>query len=81
MNDRSADNIQEFEVKPSSTWALILLVIICLVMIKVLGFVGALVTFGAYYWLKPKIGVLGAIILSTVLGLVSGFAVAFFILN
>ncbi len=81
MNDRIEENTEELEVKPSSTWALIPLVIICLVMIKVLGFIGALVTFGTYYWLKPKIGALGGIILSAVLGLVSGLVVAFLILN
>jgi hypothetical protein len=36
----------------------------------VFGLVGGLVTFGCYYWLKPKLGTWGAVAASGVIGVV-----------
>lgn len=46
------------------------------IVVKVFGLVGGLVTFGTYYWLKPKVGVWAAMGASGVLGAVAAFGVA-----
>ena len=40
------------------------------VLVKLFGLVGGLVTFGCYYWLKPKFGTFGAVAVSGVIGVV-----------
>ena len=39
--------------------------------VKLFDLMGGLVTFGAYYWLKPKLGTWGAVAASGVLGVVA----------
>jgi len=38
------------------------------IIVKLFGLVGGLVTFGCYYWLKPKLGTWGAVAVSSVIG-------------
>jgi cell division protein FtsW (lipid II flippase) len=40
------------------------------IIVKLFGLVGGLVTFGCYYWLKPKLGNWGAVAASGVIGTV-----------
>lgn len=52
----------------SSRWDWIWPTFAGVVAAKLFGFVGCLVIFGAYYWLKPKLGAWGAVAVSSVLG-------------
>lgn len=54
----------------SSSWDWILPSIAAVIIVKLFGLVGGLVTFGCYYWLKPKMGTWGAVALSGVIGVV-----------
>ncbi|KJG10729.1 hypothetical protein C0W96_02090 [Photobacterium kishitanii] len=63
------------EVKEVSRWGWIIPVIIGGILAKLFGLLGAAVTFGSYYLLQPKIGMLGATLLSTILGF--GSAIGF----
>ena len=47
-------------------WPTILAVII----VRLFGLVGGLVSFGSYYWLKPKLGTWGAVAASGAIGIV-----------
>jgi len=71
----------EAQAKAPSSWGWIVPGIIGMILARTLGLVGALVTIGSYFWLQPKIGTLGAIVLSAVLGIASGVGVSILILN
>ena len=72
MGDNKEINQNEDEVKEPSSWGWVVPGIIGMILGKTLGLIGALVTIGSYFWLQPKVGTLGSIALSTVLGVVSG---------
>lgn len=57
------------EKKPGS-WDWIWPSILAVIIVKLFGLVGGLVTFGSYYMLKPKIGTWGAVAASGVIGTV-----------
>ena len=42
--------------KKSGSWDWLWPSIVAVIIVKVFGLVGGLVTFGCYYWLKPKLG-------------------------
>lgn len=54
----------------SSSWDWVWPSIVALIIMKLFGVVGGLVTFGSYFWLKPKTGTWGAVAISGVLGLI-----------
>lgn len=56
--------------KKSGSWDWLWSSIVAVIIVKVFGLVGGLVTFGCYYWLKPKLGTWGAIAASGVIGVV-----------
>ncbi len=56
--------------KKSGSWDWLLPSIVAVIIVKVFGLVGGLVTFGCYYWLKPKLGTWGAVAASGVIGVV-----------
>lgn len=56
--------------KKSGSWDWLWPSILAVVIVKVFGLVGGLVTFGCYYWLKPKLGPWGAVAASGVIGVV-----------
>ena len=56
--------------KKSGSWDWLWPSIVAVIIVKVFGLVGGLVTFGCYYWLKPKLGTWGAIAASGVIGVV-----------
>jgi hypothetical protein len=56
--------------KKSGSWDWLWPSILAVVIVKVFGLVGGLVTFGCYYWLKPKLGTWGAVAASGVIGVV-----------
>ena len=56
--------------KKSGSWDWLGPSIVADILVKVFGLVGGLVTFGCYYWLKPKLGTWGAVAASGVIGVV-----------
>ena len=68
--------------KKSDSWGWLWPYIVTVITIKFFGIAGGLVTFGSYYWLKPKLGAWDAVIASGVIGagfsFVAGFAIGFF---
>lgn len=56
--------------KKSGSWDWIWPSILAVIIVKLFGLVGGLVTFGCYYWLKPKLGTWGAVAASGVIGAV-----------
>jgi hypothetical protein len=58
------------EKKSSGSWDWIWPSILAVIIVKLFGLVGGLVTFGCYYWLKPKLGTWGAVAASGVIGAV-----------
>jgi len=57
--------------KKSGSWNWIWPSILAVIIVKLFGLVGGLVTFGSYYILKPKIGTWGAVAASGVIGTVA----------
>ncbi|MCO4240591.1 hypothetical protein ACFOW3_05300 [Acidovorax facilis] len=56
--------------RKSGSWDWLWPSIVAVIIVKVFGLVGGLVTFGCYYWLKPKLGTWGAVAVSSVIGVV-----------
>ncbi len=56
--------------KKSGSWDWLWPSIVAVIIFKVFGIVGGLVSFGCYYWLKPKLGTWGAVAASGVIGVV-----------
>lgn len=57
--------------KKSGAWDWLWPSLAAVIIVKLFGLVGGLVTFGCYYWLKPKLGTWGAIAASSVVGVVA----------
>ncbi|MCF1457306.1 MAG: hypothetical protein LPH21_07005 [Shewanella sp.] len=81
MEKERNTEVQETEAKEPSSWGWVIPGIIGIILAKTLGLVGAVVTIASYFWLQPKIGTLGSILVSVVLGVVSGIGAAMLILN
>ena len=62
------------EAKKSNSWDWLWPAIAAVVIVRLFGVVGGLVTFGAYYLLKPKLGTWGAVALAGVIGVVAAIA-------
>jgi hypothetical protein len=62
--------------KPASSWDWVLPAIVGFVLVKLSGLLGVLICFGAYYFLKPKIGKWGAIAASAGIVVVAGLGLA-----
>ena len=56
--------------KKSGSWDWLWPSIVAVIIVKLFGLVGGLVTFGCYYWLKPKLGTWGAVAVSGFIGVV-----------
>ena len=56
--------------KKSGSWDWLWPTIMAVIIVRLFGLVGGLVTFGCYYWLKPKLGTWGAVAASGFIGLV-----------
>lgn len=59
MSDEESSAPTVSEAKKSSSWDWLWPAIAAVVIVRLFGVVGGLVTFGAYYLLKPKLGDLG----------------------
>lgn len=81
MEKEQNTEVQDSKVKEPSSWGWIIPGIIGMILAKTVGLIGAIVTIGSYFWLQPKIGTLGSILLSAVLGGGSGVGAAMLILN
>ncbi len=71
MNNEGLNTPVDNAPKKSSSWDWIWPSIVAVIIVKLFGLVGGLVTIGAYYWLKPKLGTWGAVAASGVLGAVA----------
>ena len=69
------------EEEKGSIWDWVLPAIIAYITMKLFGVLGGIVTLVAYYWLKPKLGIFGAVVSSGAIGLVVGAALYFFIIQ
>ena len=76
MSNEQSDTPVVNETKKSSSWDWIWPTIVAVVIVKLFGLVGGLVTIGGYYWLKPKLGTLGAVVESGVVGVVGAIGVS-----
>jgi hypothetical protein len=56
--------------KKSSAWDWLWPSLVAIIIFKVFGVVGGLVSFGCYYGLKPRLGTWGAVAASGVIGMV-----------
>ena len=56
--------------KKSGSWDWLWPSFVAVIIVKLFGLVGGLVTFGCYYWLKPKLGTWGAVAASGIIGAV-----------
>ena len=81
MEKEQNTEVQKNEVKEPSSWGWIIPGIIGMILAKTLGLIGALVTIASYFWLQPKLGTLGSILLSAVLGVASGAGATMLVLN
>lgn len=73
MINEEANTPADNAPKKSNSWDWIWPSIVGVIIAKLFGIVGCLVTIGAYYWLKPKLGPWGAVATSCVLGVVTAF--------
>jgi len=60
--------------KKSGSWDWLWPSILAVIIVKLFGFVGGMVAFGCYYWLKPKFGTWGAVAVSGIIGVVVALA-------
>ena len=81
MKKEESTEVQESEVKEASSWGWIIPGVIGMILAKTLGVIGGFVTIASYFWLQPKIGTLGSILLSAVLGVGAGVGATILILN
>ena len=56
------------EQSKSNSWDWLWPAIMAVIIVRLFGIVGGLVTFACYYWLKPKLGTFGAVAVSGVAG-------------
>jgi hypothetical protein len=56
------------EKKSGGSWDWLWSCIVAVIIVKLFGLVGGLVTFGCYYWFKPKLGTWGAVAASGIIG-------------
>ena len=62
------------ESKKSSSWDWLWPSIAAVIIVKLFGLVGGLVTFGMYFWLNPKLGTWGAVAAAGIVGVVAALA-------
>lgn len=73
MSDEESSASTTSEAKKSSSWDW-LWPAIAVIIFRLFGVIGGLVTFGAYYLLKPKLGTWGAVAVANVIGVVAAIA-------
>ena len=75
-NEESTTSVDATTKKDNGSWDWLWLGIASFIIVKLFGLVGGLVTFGAYFWLKPRIGVWGAVAAAVALGVISAISLA-----
>ena len=73
MNNEKSGAPAAIEPKKSSSWDWLWPSIAAVVIVRLFGLVGGLVTFGMFYWLKPKLGTWGAVALAGIIGVAAAF--------
>lgn len=74
MSNQESNARVAIEPKKSSSWDWLWPSIAAVIIVKLFGVVGGLVTFGMYYWLKPKFGTWGAVAVAGIVGVVAALA-------
>ena len=74
MSNEESSAPAAIEPKKSSSWDWLWPSIAGVIIVKLFGLVGCLVTFGMYYWLKPKLGTWGAVAVAGIVGVVAALA-------
>ncbi len=74
MSNEESSASTTSEPKKSSSWDWLWPAIAAVVIFRLFGVVGGLVTFGVYYLLKPKLGTWGAVAVAGVIGVVAAIA-------
>lgn len=72
MSNEESSTPTVSEAKKSSSWDWLWPSIAAVIIIRLFGVVGGLVTLGAYYFLKPKLGTWGAVIVASIIGVIAG---------
>jgi hypothetical protein len=74
MSNEKFSTSTVIEPKKKFSWDWLLPTIAAIMIVKLFGLVGGLVTFSVYYWLKPKLGTWGAVAVAGVIGVIAAFA-------
>lgn len=69
MTEEKATTVTS-DSKKASSWDWLWPTVVAVFIVKLFGIAGGLVTFGVHYWLKPKLGNLGAVAVAGVTGAV-----------
>lgn len=70
MSNEELDTQASSTIIKHNSWDWIWPSIVGVIIVKLFGLVGGLVTIGTYFWLKPKLGVWAAVAASGALGIV-----------
>lgn len=76
MSNEESDAPSANEVKKGNSCAWLWPAIAAFIIVKLFGIAGGLVSFGAYYLLKPKLGTWGAVAVAGVIGVVAAIALS-----
>jgi hypothetical protein len=74
MSNEKSSEPAVIESKKSRSWDWLWPGIAAFIIVKLFGLAGGLVTFGMYYWLKPKLGTWGAVAVAGIVGIVAAIA-------
>lgn len=74
MANNKSESQSSDESRKSKSWDWLWPTIAAVIIVRLFGLIGGLVTLGAYYWLKPKVGTWGAVAVGGVGGVVSAIA-------
>lgn len=76
MNNKEITTPTNNSNPKSGAWHWILTSIVVVIVVKLFGPAATLVTVGLYFWLKPKIGIWGAVAISGVFGFVAAIGLS-----
>jgi hypothetical protein len=74
MANNDSQSQPPHESKKGKSWDWLWPTITAVIVVRLFGLVGGLVTLGAFYWLKPNIGTWGAVVVGGVVGVLSAIA-------
>lgn len=81
MSNEEITTATNNSTKQFGSWDWIWLSIVGIIIVKLFGLVGGLLTIGVFFWLKPKIGTWGAVAISGVFGVVAVLGLSAMLVN